>query len=221
MAKTAEINKAHKALEECRAALEAGDIFDADRAGASALNIAASEGVRDFQCIADASRLLAQTRAKKISSAIETGRLIEPGIFDAEADPIESGCYLIAPPMVGADGRVLRERADAEGIPVLVVVREPTTRLGKWPVVMIGPATVRVRIDPPPNDEPTIDWLIGACDALGLEAIRQGLSDERPEVRLALLLERLATLHHHAELTEEIVRTCDTILAEPVSKKKK
>jgi hypothetical protein len=219
LAKKSESSKATKALDECRAAIDASDWFAADRAGVSALSIGASETVRDFQVVSDACQLLAHARSSKLSAAIETGKLIQPGVFDAEADPIEPACYLIEPPMVGADGRVLRERAEAEGIPVLVVVREPTTRLGKWPVVMIGPATVRVRIDPPPNDEPTIDWLIGACDALGLEAVRQGLSDERPEVRLSLLLERLQTLNHHAELTQEIVRTCETLLSEPVAKK--
>lgn len=195
-----------KLIEQARKLFDARDLFEADRALAEAMKLA--EAARDWPGLSASCDLLGRVRRAKLERAVEADRLIEPGPFDAETFKIERACYLIEPPMVGADGRAIRERAEAESIEVLVIVREPTTQLGQWPVVMIGPATVRVRIPPPPNDEPTIDWMLGAADALGDEAVAHGMSDERPAVRLDLLLERLATLGQHDGLTQAICETC-------------
>jgi hypothetical protein len=119
----------------------------------------------------------------------------------------ESAAYLFKPPLVGADGRALRDLADRMGIPVFVVVREPTTRMNLWPVVMIGPAVVRVRIPPPPSDEPTIEWLLLAQEQLALEGIRECETEDRLEIRLELLLERIGTLHYEESLFAAAIDT--------------
>lgn len=62
---------------------------------------------------------------------------------------LRPGCYLVQPPRVGLDGRVLRQALDDTEVPGLVVVREPTTRAGLWPLVALGPVTVRVHVPPP------------------------------------------------------------------------
>jgi hypothetical protein len=59
--------------------------------------------------------------------------------------------YLLSPPRVGVDGRVLREAATQKQVPVVIVVREPATKAGLWPVVAVGPVTVRARVAPPPH----------------------------------------------------------------------
>jgi hypothetical protein len=72
-----------------------------------------------------------------VDGSIPTGRNLKPG------------CYLVAPPRVGIDGRLLREAANKKKVPVIIVVREPESRDGKWPVVSIGPVTIRTKVDPP------------------------------------------------------------------------
>lgn len=209
MAKGSKQSKLAKLIEQAGASLDAGDPFAADAAVTE--GIAVAESIRDWSALASLCPLIARVRGEKLRLAIDTGKLRMPADFDAETMKIEQGCYLIAPPRVGADGRAIRERADAERIPVFIIVREPTTRTGLWPVVMIGPATVRVRIKPPAGDKVTIEWMRAAADSLGKEAIDQAMSDERPEVRLALLLERLGTLHFHQGLIDAIAQTCEDL----------
>ncbi|MGP1345444.1 MAG: hypothetical protein ACTS3F_02080 [Phycisphaerales bacterium] len=115
--------------------------------------------------------------------------------------------YLVRPPLVGADGRTLRDFAERREIPAFVIVREPTTRMNLWPVVMIGPAVVRVRIPPPHNDEPTIEWMLHAQEQLASEAIRECETEERHPIRLELLMERIATLHYDQALFEATIET--------------
>ena len=43
---------------------------------------------------------------------------------------LEPGCYLVRPPLVGADARRLRLAAFEREIPVTVICREPRTQLG-------------------------------------------------------------------------------------------
>lgn len=62
---------------------------------------------------------------------------------------LRPGCYLVTPPRVGVDGRALRELADKREIPIVVTVREPTTQAGMWPVVSVGPVTLRAKVPPP------------------------------------------------------------------------
>lgn len=61
------------------------------------------------------------------------------------------GCYLVSPPRVGLDGRMLRESADKREVPVIVTVREPESRDGLWPLVALGPVTIRTKVEPPPQ----------------------------------------------------------------------
>src|SRR5688572_26509938 len=72
-----------------------------------------------------------------VDRLVPTGRNLRPG------------CYLVAPPRVGIDGRLLREAANKKKVPAIVVVREPESRDGLWPVVSIGPVTIRTKVGPP------------------------------------------------------------------------
>ena len=72
-----------------------------------------------------------------VSGEVPSGKALVPG------------CYLIAPPRVGLDGRLLRETADKREIPVIITVREPESRDGLWPLVALGPVTIRTKVAPP------------------------------------------------------------------------
>jgi hypothetical protein len=64
--------------------------------------------------------------------------------------------YLLSPPRVGVDGRLMRETALRQEVPIVIIVREPTTKAGLWPIVAVGPVTVRARLAPPlPHPVPT------------------------------------------------------------------
>ena len=121
----------------------------------------------------------------------------------------EPGCYLLRPPLVGADGRELRDRADRDAIPVFLLVREPTTRAGTCPVVMIGPVTVRTQVDPPEDpDAPTLDWFVTAHEALGDAAIASVPRDAGEEQRVTHFYERLATITEHEKLHQAFEQAC-------------
>ena len=122
----------------------------------------------------------------------------------------EPGCYMLRPPLVGADGRELRDRADRDAIPVFLLVREPTTRAGMCPVVMIGPVTVRTQVDlPADEDHPTLNWFIGAHEALGDAAIASIPRDASEEQRVTHCYERLATLTEHEKLHQALLEAAE------------
>lgn len=82
------------------------------------------------------------------------GVSVPPGVFVVDGElpgpkGLRAGCYLVSPPRVGVDGRTLRELADKHEVPIVVTVREPTTQAGLWPVVAVGPVTLRAKVPPP------------------------------------------------------------------------
>ena len=130
---------------------------------------------------------------------------------------IQPGCYLIEPPLVGADGRELRERALSEDVSVFVIVREPITRLNQWPIVMVGPVTVRTRLAPP--KKPDIAWMLQAGEALGDHALAAvDLADDAAG-RVEHLLELLSAVVDHEKLHQALHAACEEthafILANP------
>ena len=121
----------------------------------------------------------------------------------------EPGCYLLRPPLVGADGRELRDRAARDAVPVFLLVREPTTRTGKCPVVMIGPVTVRTQVDLPDDEAaPTTQWFVAAHEALGDAAIASVPRDANEDQRVTHFYERLATITEHEKLHQAFEQVC-------------
>jgi hypothetical protein len=219
-------------LKKAAACFDAGEYFAADRSAMHVVQTACKQ--KDYATVADALELVGRARHANRELAIAAGKLIEidqwpDGASAAMADPDETAsgarrrrgnpddldigwapepaAYLFKPPLVGADGRALRDLAERLEIPIFVVVREPTTRMNLWPVVMIGPAVVRVRIPPPPDDQPTIQWMVHAQEQLGAEAARECETEERLEIRLELLLERIGTLHYDRDLFDAAIDT--------------
>src|SRR5690606_2962660 len=89
-------------------------------------------------------------------------------------------------------------------VPIIVVVREPPTRLGLWPVVMVGPVTVRTRIRPPAKGKPDLAWVLSAGEALGDEAIRMVDRALHPADRVQRLADALATVVDHERRHQEL-----------------
>ena len=167
------------------------EFFDAERKLEKATGMLRSR--QDWEGMAETVGSLQearQGRRKKTIASRAAIRLINEAV--GESARVEPGRYLLQPPLVGADARRLRLQARDQDVEVLVVCREPTTRLGEIPVVAIAPgATVRVRIDPPKNEaKPTASWFRSALKALGDEAVAM----DRPDMESGKRIDRLLAL---------------------------
>ncbi|TVQ81250.1 MAG: hypothetical protein EA380_02230 [Phycisphaeraceae bacterium] len=194
-------------MEQAGEALAATDYFECERLAVDALTLAFS--VSDYGRMARIILPLQEARRNKRLAALDAKKLVLLNELPPEEEDIEPGCYLCEPPLVGADGRELRDRADRQNIPIFVISREPKTRLGKWPVVMIGPVTIRVRVDPPVDeDRPDVQWFMEASEALGDSAVATVDPEASIESRIEQLHERLGTLTDHEKLHQALEETC-------------
>jgi hypothetical protein len=167
------------------------DFFDAERKLEKAMGMLRSR--QDWEGMAQTVEALLkarQGRRKKTMASRAAVRLVDEAID--ETATVEPGRYLLQPPLVGADARRLRLQAKDQDVEVLVVCREPTTRLGEIPVVAIAPgATIRLRIDPPKSEaKPSASWFRSALEALGDEAVAM----DRPDMEAAKRIDRLLAL---------------------------
>lgn len=199
-------NRIDELMERASQALVATKYFECERLSIDALQMA--HRAEDYERMSRVLLPLQEARRQKRLLAIDTKSLTRLTVPLDETQVPTAGCYLIEPPLVGVDGRDLRERADAADIATFVVVREPLTRLGQWPVVMVGPVTVRTKVQPPANDKPTIEWLIGASEALGDQAIASIDAADDIYDRVDQLMECLLTLTDHEKLHQALSEAC-------------
>lgn len=190
-------------LRDAEDALKSGQPVPAERAASDALRMAFT--ARAYPLMERAIPILKQARSAKREAALRGPLTVitqRPGADDVPTP--QAGCYLFRPPdCVGADGRSLRDVADEKGVPVAVVVHEPRTQLGEWPVVMIGPCTVRGRVAP--VEEPDKAWFVEALESLGDAAIEDVEPDLPARVRVERLLDRLETVRDHAGLHDALL----------------
>lgn len=137
-------------MDQASQALVRRDYFAAERLAHSALRKA--HAARDYERMARIVLPLQEARRQKRDIAFDAAQRGSIYLIDADVPTgkkLVEGCYLVAPPRVGADGRMMRESADRREVPAIITVREPTTRDGRWPLVALGPVTVRAKVDPP------------------------------------------------------------------------
>lgn len=200
-------HKIDSLMEQASEALAATDYFECERLAVDALSLAFA--VSDYGRMARIILPLQEARRNKRLAALDAKKLVLMNELPPEEEAIQPGCYLCEPPLVGADGRELRDRADRNNVPVQVIVREPKTRLGKWPVVMIGPVTIRIRIDPPANENrPDEQWFVEVSEALGDSAIATVDPEASIDSRIEQLYERLGTLTDHEKLHQALEEVC-------------
>lgn len=205
--------KIDKMMEEASQALANTDYFECERRASQALELAHTAA--DYERMARIILPLEEARRQRRLAAIDTGELrvvndytdLEPLLEGTEPPP--SGCYLIECPLVGADGRNLRERCYANRVDALVIVREPETQLGMWPLVMIGPVTVRAYVRPPGDADPDTDWLVMASEALGDAAIQSVDTGADIFVQVHQLYDRLCTVIDHDRLHQALLGACE------------
>ena len=171
--------------------------------------------------MASAIPMLQEARMRRVQAAAAKKKVTVIDTAISEDIKIRPGCYVIQPPLVGADARRFRLIALGNEIPVLAVCREPLTKVKLTPVVAIGPgSTLRARVKPPAQaDAPDLAWLLDAMQAVGDQAI-QTMDMTLPLIRrIDLLIEYLDALPEHDDLHHALEAACrqmhEEISAEP------
>ncbi|MFM9959536.1 MAG: hypothetical protein ACKVZJ_15880 [Phycisphaerales bacterium] len=209
-----------KLMENASRALVETNYFDCESVCLEALELAHSVG--DYERMARILMPLQEARRQIRLQAVDTGNLVILREPIPEGQEIDPGCYLIEPPLVGADARDLRDRASRRKTPVMVLAREPAVksvkldrRPGDWPVVMIGPVTLRAYVTPPDDGEVTHEWFQAASEALGDRAIAEVDSGIDVFARVEDLFERLHSVTDHEKLHQALEQACREAAAEP------
>lgn len=230
-------------MEQASQALVGRKYFDAERLASSALRKAHGSG--DFERMARILMPLQEARRHKRDLALESGKRF---IVDGELPhgrSLVAGCYLVQPPRVGVDGRLLREAADASEIPVVVVVREPVSRDGLWPIVTVGPVTIRTKVLPPVPIVPKVskkakttkklsktpaapagpvapssEWFVETTEALGDAGIAMVPTTIPNQMQVDAILDRLESHPDHEKLHQRLAELCRLAAREPLRKRR-
>lgn len=192
------------ALAVAKSALKSGDPFKATEAASRALRDARAR--RAYEAMAAILPVLRDARCAVRDKAVAAKTIFRIDRWGEEDAP-EPGLWLVEPPAVGADGRTLRDKALAARVPAFVIVREPETRDGRWPVVMVGPATTRAKVAPPDNDTPDPAWMLGALEAIARSAL-DSVDGSAPETRVNQLFDRLETIPEARAIYDELAKAC-------------
>lgn len=207
------MERASRHLVEC-------EYFEAEREAGRALRSARRLG--DFERMARICMPLQEARRQKREAALDAGPVALLRRQQDLPSPLVPGLYLLQPPMIGRDGRSLRETLDRRGIPASVLTREPLTRAGKWPIVAVGPMVIRVQVAPPwpvervetsmskDDDDrvPPTEWFVRASEALGDAAIGALGEGDHPHYRVDDLLDFLEAHPEHEKLHQALETAC-------------
>lgn len=187
-------------------------------------------GAREFERMARICLPLQEARRQIRQLACDAGvpRLVRGP--DDVPSPLRAGCFLLEPPMIGADARALREAGERLRVPLFVLTREPLTRDGRWPVVGVGAVSVRAKVPPPVPlervegrmtkdgfDGVTVPpaWFEAAAEALG-DAATEAAPAAWPAVwRVEALLEGLSAVPEHEKLHQRLAEACVAAMHEP------
>ncbi len=202
------LNKADKALTGT-------DYFECEELCIEAVERALKH--RHYDQVAQAAMPLMEARRQKRVAAVDSGRL---SIIDGELPhppDIQPGVYLMQPPRVGIDGKRLRDAADKERVPIVVLVREPTTQTKLVPVVAISHRTVRTKVAP--YDEVSVEWILGAIEALGEAVIELIDTGHEAAQRVEYLWTCVQTLPDHEELPALLARAATEASREVIEEK--
>ncbi len=195
-------------MEMAEAALRRGKWFEAERCAHKGLEMA--RRAEAFERMAAICLPLLEARRQRLQQAFDARKLVVLNAGVVEEMRLQPGCYLLEPPLVGADARRLRLAALRDEVPVAVVCREPTSRDGLCPIVAIGGTTLRTKVSPPKNPaKPTLSWFAGALEELGDFAIRT-IREEAVDLDKQVddVLAKMDAHPDHEELHQKLMELC-------------
>lgn len=198
-------------MEKASRALVETDYFAAEALCLKAMARARRAG--DFERMARISMPLQESRRQRREAAADTGRVIVLDAAPRSGAGLEPGCYLLRPPLIGLHGRSVRDLLTRRGVPAVVLVREPTTQKGLWPIVGVGvgepqPSVVRVQVAPPAGDVPDVGWMLAAQERLGDAAIAKVRAEWPADHRVDDLWEYLEAVPDHEKLAQAFEAAC-------------
>jgi hypothetical protein len=200
--------KVDELMDAAEKALRGSKWFEAERLAQRGLELA--RAMEDWALMARVLLPLQEARRLRLQAVMGPKaqiRLVEGEV--PEEVTVETGCYLVQPPAVGADARRMRLAALRQEVPAAVLCREPRTRLGLCPVVAIGMVTVRTKVAPPADwNAPDTAWYAGAMEQLGDAAIAMldtGLELDRQADFLASALDAVPD---HEKLHQALADVC-------------
>jgi hypothetical protein len=213
-------------MEQASEALALTNYFQAEKVAAKALDRAAA--ALDFERMARICMPLQEARRQKRHEATDSGITFLLRTLPARGAELETGCYLLTPPLIGIEGQTLRGMCDRKKVPALILCKEPTTGAGKWPLVGISGTdreslAIRVQLAPPEGFEnmtpmgpaeglrpgPSPRWFLSAMEALGDAAIAKVVGVKLPPDYRALdLYEYLKAVPDHEKLHQALEAAC-------------
>lgn len=208
-------------MERASKALVETDYHQAEQLCLRALSKARKAS--DFERIARICLPLQEARRQMRHLATDAGLRVRVKKLPKKGSVIEPGCYLLEPPLIGWDGHTLRALARDQRVPVLVLVKEPTTSKGLWPIVGVGEGefervVARVLLAAPPTGEvevPDARWFLAAQEALGDAAIVKASREPLAAHRVEDLIELLDAVPDHEKLSQRLADTAREAMVQP------
>lgn len=205
-------------MDRASAALQRTDYHEAEKLSLRAMSSAWIAA--DFERMARICLPLQESRRQRRHIAADSDRRFVLRDEVRRAVAIEPGCYLLEPPLIGIEARNFRDLAERRRIPVIVTVREPLTRAGKWPIVAVGtgprtPISIRIYVDPPDQSPPPVSWFLAVNESLGDAAIRK-LEPGPAAWRVDDLLHYLDAHPDHEKLHQVLAHECRNAANEPM-----
>jgi hypothetical protein len=178
----------------------------------------------DFERMSRIVLPLQEARRQNRHLAMDSGYCVSISELPKTAEALRAGCYLLRPPLIGAQARELRAMLNSVSIPAVVMTREPRTSAGKWPIVAVAvDRSFRAQVVVPragdaevaENGAPDAGWFMAAIEMLGDVAIAK-LKDSDPAVfRVDDLWEAMAALPEHEKLHQRFAAECVKAMHEP------
>lgn len=194
-------------VQMAEAALRRAKWFEAERCALKGLEMA--RRAEEFELMASICLPLQEARRQRLQQALDAKKIVVLNEGVVEEMKVHPGCYIIEPPLVGADARRLRLAALRDEVPVAVLCREPINRMGQCPIVAIGGVTVRTRIPPAKNHEkPTLSWFANALEELGNFAIETVDAGHDLDKQIDDLLAKLDAHPDHEGLHQTLMELC-------------
>jgi hypothetical protein len=217
-------------MERASQALVACDYFRAAELCERALDkaVASADFERCARAIMPLQEARRQLRHLATDAAHEPAGIIACKALPRDAKHVPAGFVLLEPPLVGIDAGRYRELAQRAKAPTMVLVKEPTTKAGLWPIVGVGkgdpfPIVVRTLLAPPQGVDPKaplanviaaaprhalIAWMRGAQESLGDAAIAKVDPAWPADHRVLDFVELLAAVPDHEKLAQAFAASC-------------